>query len=53
MLFRPVSVPRNGIRVLPMEVVSVPGHGAQIFVRAASKSYVQTSPRAREQYLVA
>ena len=33
-LFTPVPVPRNGARVLPLEVVPVPGHGAQIFARA-------------------
>ena len=48
-LFTPVPVPRNGARVLPLrEVVPVPGHGAQIFARAPTKSSVQTSARARE-----
>ena len=47
-LFTPVPVPRNGARVLPLEVVPVPGHGAQIFARAPTKSSVQTSTRARE-----
>ena len=47
-LFTPVPVPRNGARVLPLEVVAVPGHGAQIFARAPTKSSVQTSARARE-----
>ena len=40
MLFTPVPVPRNGARVLPLEVVPVPGHGAQIFARAPIKSSV-------------
>ena len=42
----PVPVPRNGARVLPLEVVPVPG--AQIFAQAPTKSSVQTSARARE-----
>ena len=45
-LFTPV--PRSGARVLPLEVMPVPGHGAQIFARAPTKSSVQTSARARE-----
>ena len=47
-LFRPVPVPRNGARVLPLEAVPVPGHGAQVFARAVTKSSVQTSARTRE-----
>ena len=47
-LFTQVPVPRNGARVLPLEVVPMPGHGAQIFARAPTKSSVQTSARARE-----
>ena len=47
-LFTPVAVPRNGARVLPLEVVPVPRHGAQIFARAPTNSSVQTSARARE-----
>ena len=47
-LFTPVPVPRNGARVLPLEVVPVPGHGDQIFVREPTKSSVQTNARARE-----
>ena len=47
-LFTPVPVPRNGSRALPLEVVPVPGHGAQIFARAPTKSSFQTSARARE-----
>ena len=34
MLFTPVPVPRNGARVLPLEEVPVPGHGAQTRSRA-------------------
>ena len=41
-LFTPVPMPRNGARVLPLEVVPVPGHGAQIFAQALTKSSVQT-----------
>ena len=47
-LFTPVPVPRNSTRVLSLEVVPVPGHGAQIFARPPTKSSVQTSARARE-----
>ena len=47
-LFRPVPVPRNGARVLPLEAVPVPGHGIQISARTPTKSYVQTSARVRE-----
>ena len=47
-LFTPVPVPRNGARVPPLEVVPVPGHGAQSFARAPTKSSVQTSARVRE-----
>ena len=36
-LFRPVSLTRTGVRVLSFEVV--PGHGAEIFSRAPTKSY--------------
>ena len=48
-LFRPVPVHRNGARALPLEVVLVPGHGAQIFARAPTESSVQTSASALEQ----
>ena len=41
-LFTPVPVPRNGARVLPLEVVPVPGHCAQIFAWAPTIYYVQT-----------
>ena len=34
---------RHGHRVLPVEIVTVPGHGVEIFVRASKKIYVQTS----------
>ena len=44
-LFTPVPMPRNGARVQPLKVV--PGHGAQIFAQAPTKSFVQTSARAR------
>ena len=37
-VFRQVPVPRNGARVLPLEVVPVPGHGAQIFAPALTYS---------------
>ena len=47
-LFTPVPLPRNGARVLPLEVVPVPGHGAENFARAPKESSVQTSARARE-----
>ena len=39
-LFTPVPMPRNGPRVQPLEVVPVPGHGAQIFARAPTKRSV-------------
>ena len=45
---RPVAVSKNGARVLPLEEVPVPGHGAEMFARAPTKSSVQTSARARE-----
>ena len=38
-LFR--LVPLHGARVLPLELVPVPGHGAQISARAPTKAYVQ------------
>ena len=47
-LFTPVPVLRNGARALPLEVVPVPGHGAQIVVWAPTESSVQTSACARE-----
>ena len=46
-VFTPVLVPRNGARVLPLEVVPVPG--AQIFARTPTKSSAQTGARARAQ----
>ena len=36
-----------GARVLPLELVPVPEHGAQICARAATKGCVQTGTRAR------
>ena len=41
-LFRQVIMSRNGARVLPLEVVPVPRHGAKIFAWAPTKSYIQT-----------
>ena len=41
-------MPGNGALVLPLQVVPVPGHGAQILARAPTKSYVQTSARDQE-----
>ena len=53
MLFRPVPVPRNGARVLPLEAVPVPGHGAQNFARAPTKSSVhKTKLRTRFRTLL-
>ena len=37
--WNPEMVPRNGARVLPSEVVPVPGHSAQIFARARKKGH--------------
>ena len=48
LLFTQVPVPRNGARVLPLKVVPMPGHGAQIFAWEPTKSSVQTIARARE-----
>ena len=36
-LFRPEPVPRNGARVLTLEVVPVPGHGAPNFCSGTDK----------------
>ena len=41
-LFRLVPVLRHGARVLPLELVPVPGHGAQISARIPAYGYVQT-----------
>ena len=41
-LFRLVPVLGHSVRVLPLELVPVPGHGAQISARAPMKGYVQT-----------
>ena len=52
-LFRPRQCPeysghwRKRARILPLELVPVPGHGAQISARAPTKGYVQTGARAR------
>ena len=35
-------MPGQGARVLPLELVPVPGHGAQICARAPTKGFVQT-----------
>ena len=43
--FRPVPVPSNGVQVLPLEEVPVPGQGTQIFAQTLTKSYFQTSAR--------
>ena len=48
-LFSLMPMPRNGARVLPLEVAPVLGHGAQIFAKSLIKSYVQTGARARLQ----
>ena len=44
-MFRLVPVLEHGARVL-LESEPVPGHGAQISARAATKGYVQTGARA-------
>ena len=36
------SFPGHGARALPLEIVPVPGKGAEICARAPTKSYVQT-----------
>ena len=46
-LFRLVPVSGHGSRVLPLELVPVPRHGAQISALAPTKGYVQTGARAR------
>ena len=46
-LFRPVPVPGNSTRELPLELVPVPGHGAQICAWAPTKGYVQIGIRAQ------
>ena len=45
-LFKSVPEPRHGARVLPLELVPVPGHDYQITVQAPTKGYVQTGARA-------
>ena len=39
-------MPGHGARVLPLELVPVPGHGDQISAWAPTKSFVQTRARA-------
>ena len=46
--FRLVLVLGYGARVLPLELVPEPGHGAQINARATTKGYVQTGAHARK-----
>ena len=41
-LFRLVRLPGYGERVLPPDLVPVPGHGAQICAWVPTKGYVQT-----------
>ena len=40
-LFRLVVVPEHGARVLRLELVPVPGYGAEIGARAPTKGYIQ------------
>ena len=47
-IFRPVFAPRNGARVLPLDVAPVSMSGAQVFARAPTISYIPTSTRAQE-----
>ena len=44
-LFRLLPVPGPSARVLPVELMPVPEHGAQNCVWAPTKGYVQTSAR--------
>ena len=46
-LFRLVPVTGHSTLVLPLELVPMPGHGAQICDGAPTKGYVQTGARAR------
>ena len=41
-----MPAPRHDARVLPLELVLVPGHGAQISARAPTEIYVQTGAHA-------
>ena len=50
-LFRLVPVPRHCARVLPLELVPVPGHGAQISVRAPAKARALSLNRAKDIYM--
>ena len=45
-LFRLVPAPELCVRVLPLELVPMAGHGAQICAREPTKDYVQTGTRA-------
>ena len=45
-LFRILSLPGHGAQVLPLELVPMSGHGAQISARAPTKGYVQTGANA-------
>ena len=45
-LFRLVPVLGHSARVIPLELVPVPEHGAEISARATTKGYVQTRARA-------
>lgn len=40
-------MPGHGALVLPLELLSVPGQGAQVGVRAPTKGFVQTGAHAR------
>ena len=44
-LFRLVPVPRHCARVLPLELVPVPGHGAQITARTPAKARSEQGQR--------
>ena len=37
-----VTVPKHGARILPLELVPMPGYGAQISAREPTKGFVQT-----------
>ena len=46
-LFRPVPVPRNDGRVLPLGAVPVPEYGAQMFARALKKTFKRSNVQTR------
>ena len=50
-LFRLVSVPGHGARVLSLELVPKPEHGVKISSRAPTEEYVQTVARGRRSSL--